>query len=91
MVANINAGDVFNQTTFAAALRINRKTLVNNQKRILNELKECYEFTYKVNKRGNLSMVQITKKMCDYEYDATNSIDRKKKDAWLQENIPKVI
>lgn len=91
MVANINVGDVFNQTTFAAALRINRKTLVNNQKRILNELKECYEFTYKVNKRGNLSMVQITKKMCDYEYDATNSIDRKKKDAWLQENIPKVI
>jgi hypothetical protein len=79
MIANINVGDVFNQTTLAAALYISRSTLLRNQERIIEDLKECYEFTYKINKKGNLSMIQFTKKMYDYEYNAANSVERKKK------------
>jgi hypothetical protein len=91
MIADIKVGDVFNQTTLAAAIHVSRSTVSANWRRIIEDLKECYEFTYKVNKKGNLSMIQFTKKICDYEYSATNSVERKKKEAWLQENIPKVI
>lgn len=92
MIANIKVGDIYNQTTFAAALHISRNTLSKNWKRVLKDLEECYEFTYKLNKTGtNISKISFTKKLCDYEYSAVNSVERKKKQAWLQENIPKVI
>jgi predicted Ser/Thr protein kinase len=63
MIANIKAGDILNQTTFSAALHISRNTLLKNWKRILEELEECYEFTYKLNKSGtNISKISFTKK-----------------------------
>lgn len=68
MIADIKQGDVLNHQELALALHIGRATLNRNEERILQELKECYDYEIKYTKTGRKSLFHFIKKLDDYEY-----------------------